>query len=189
MTLDPKRIPFSRRGSYLAFSESDGRWSKVGVFLRTLHGFQRSLDRNVFRFIPQSGGKEIPVKVRQTASLLTLTADPRRRMEIVFAGPKIVRVRGKGLGLCLDAPTGDYNYARPAGAGCWEFNLASQNIQFMLRVRSGCGVLDAPWEEKAAVRVGFEIAPDETGGWEIELHEFVAGWKPTPNVRDFDACV
>lgn len=196
--LDPAFLPLSRRGSYLAVSHVgpdhvNGQEGPPGVYLRTLHGFSlHGTPRCALRFTPVLGGRDVPEKktsLTLTPAVFSQRVDSRRHVDFTFAARETLRVRGSGgLSLRLDAAAGSYNYAREAGPGLWELNLVTHKLQLMLRLRRGVATMDSPWGEYGASHLVFHVEPDASGAWEIELHEFVAGWKPVDDPRDFDAC-
>ncbi|MBC8039620.1 MAG: hypothetical protein H7Y06_03690, partial [Opitutaceae bacterium] len=196
--LDPAYLPLSRRGSYLAVGHVwpghvNGQEGPPGVYLRTLHGFSlQGTPRCALRFTPVLDGKDIPeanIKLALTPSTFSQLIDDRRRIDFNFSANQTLRVRGTGgLSLRIDAAAGSYNYARAAGPGLWELNLVTHKLQLMLRLRRGAATLDSPWGEYASSHIIAHLEPDASGTWEIELHEFVAGWKPTDDPRDFAAC-
>src|SRR5690606_16151262 len=99
MGFDLRRIPFSRYGSYLAFSHLAADADlEAGLYLRTVHG--GVAHRVLFRVEVTDGSAPIPFTEEASPALLRLVT-PKGTVEICIADPKVIRVRGKGVGLRL----------------------------------------------------------------------------------------
>jgi hypothetical protein len=91
LRMDLSKVPFSRAGSYISFSDLS-RFTpslrREGVFLRDLHqgGIQS------FRLELIEDGKSVPIKVVSEPTLLTLTAD-KGSVQICFQGTDRLRIR------------------------------------------------------------------------------------------------
>ncbi len=191
---DTAKVPFSRYGSYLAFSrlpESEG--IREGLYLRTLHGGVSC--REIFRLQLVDGENPVPFKEIATPTLLTLQA-AGGEVEISIAEPKLVRVRGRGVGLCLAAPhasAGDAyqrGFAIPIGPSHWEVNNSSQRITLMLSSLGGRMMVDAPWEGKKSGHIAVDFLPDPTSGtFEGAIEKFSNAWNPHQYPNSFIAAL
>ena len=110
---DISRVPFSRFGSFIAFSHLEESESlPEGVYLRTLHG---AISRKeLFRVELLNGRNPIPFKEIATPTLLRLEAE-QGYVEICIPEPKVVRVRGKNVGVrfAMPEPQKEYTFAFP----------------------------------------------------------------------------
>lgn len=189
MRFDISQVPFSRRGSRLAFARLPVSRAKElgklpGLFLRTLAGGVAMERREVFRLDALHEGKPVEVTESATPSVLSLD-HPAGKIEAVFAGEREVLLRGKALGLQLAADGGWYATLRPAGSTRWELNLFAQRIQLMLGLRCGRIHIDAPWHKDACEHIRIDVLPDESGSWEISIEEFRAFWVPSQHPVSF----
>ena len=96
---DLAKVPFSRFGSYLAFSHLAATAEHPeGLYLRTLHGFVSQ--RELFRVELMQSGKSVPFSEVGSPTLLRLEADGGSA-EIAFGESHLIRVRGRGVELRL----------------------------------------------------------------------------------------
>ena len=94
MQIDLNTVPFSRFGSYLAFSMlPETAAHPAGLYLRTLHGEARV--REVARLEVIKDGMPLPFEAQASASTLRLEAEGGR-VEICFAGEGCIHLRGRG---------------------------------------------------------------------------------------------
>jgi len=190
---DISKVPFSRYGSYLALShlkESSGL--PEGLYLRVLHG---AISRKeIFRVELLRGRNPVPFKEVATPTMLRLQG-PDGYAEICFAEPKVVRVRGSGVGFRLAMLQPDkaysfavtYDAALPFSPTQWEVNSFTQQIRFMLTRLDGDLVVDAPWDGLRSEHVTADFLPDPvTGKFEGAIEEFFSVWQPRP-YRSFDS--
>jgi len=187
---DITQVPFSRRGSRLAFGRlpevrTNELGKKPGLFLRTVGGGVAMNLREIFRVEALIDGKTIASEEIATADKLTLTKSGGT-VEAAFASELRLLFRGTGLGLRLSGDGGHYTTFRPAGPGIWELNLFAQRIQLMLTLRSGRIEIDAPWDKDACKHVSIDLLPDDSGIWELEIEEFRTAWEPPVEIIPFE---
>lgn len=191
-SFDLSRVPFSRRGSRLAFGRLTEQRAaelgkKPGLFLRTVAGGVAMEHREIFRVEALVGNKTVAARETASPALISL-AHGKGKVEAAFAGESRLILRGSGLGLRLSGDGGWYATLRPAGPGLWELNLLAHRIQLMLKLRSGSIRIDAPWDKDACTHVRLDLHPDESGAWELEIEEFRAAWKqPSDEISLEDA--
>ncbi len=190
---DISKVPFSRYGSYIAFSHlKESASLPEGVYLRTLHG---AISRKeLFRVELLRGRNPIPFKEIATPTLLRLEA-PQGYVEICIAEPKVVRVRGAGVEFRLRMPepqkeyafAATYDFALPISESQWEVNSFSQQVKYMLTTLNGSLVVDAPWQGTKAEHVVADFLPDlVTGTFEGVLEEFPSVWLPHEYETSFE---
>jgi len=190
---DVSKVPFSRYGSYLAFShlkESSGL--PEGLYLRVLHG--AIARKEMFRVELLRGRNPVAFKEIASPTLLRLQG-PDGYAEICIAEPKEVRVRGAGVGFRLTMLQPDkaysfaatYDAAFPFSPTQWEVNSFTQQIRFMLTRLEGDLVVDAPWDGLRSEHVTADFLPDPvTGKLEGAVEEFPSVWQPR-QYQSFDS--
>lgn len=190
---DVSKIPFSRYGSYIAFSHLKGSASlPEGLYLRVLHGAISHSE--LFRVELLHGRNPIPYKEVATPALLRLEA-AEGYVEVCIAEPTVVLVRGSGVGFRLVMPQPQkeysfaltYDFAFPHSTSQWEVNSFAQQIKFMLTARTGSLVVDAPWQGTRAEHVVADFLPDPgTGKFQSVLEEFASVEQAQPYQKSFD---
>jgi hypothetical protein len=193
MQFDTKKVPFSRYGSYISFSHIQGSEALAeGLYLRCIHGGISS--REVFRLEVLHGRNPVPFKEIATPTLLRLEAETGV-VEIAFANPPVVRIRGKGAALRLTMPTPlrvfafapAYDTAFPVERSRWEVNSFSQQTKYMLTALQGSLVVDAPWRTAASEHIVADFLLDPaTGTFEGAIEEFRNVWHPRQYEQSFD---
>ena len=197
MEFDIAAVPFSRFGSYMALNVLPPHWSLKGLILRTMRGTFAS--REAFVLEPMRGREPVPYEVRARPDLLRLTADGRK-VEMCFAAPDVLRIRGQGLALRVSSLSEHGSYAFPAGAGCWHVNCAPNCTQYMFTPLRGELVMDAlhvvhTQDRRRRERPGrrprvvAEFLPGEDGQFEAAIEEFVTTSRTPDLSRPFDECV
>src|SRR5688572_12335544 len=91
---DLRSVPFSRYGSYLAFSHLPTA-EPPGLYLRTVH--DNASSQEVFHIQLLHQGVPVPFNEVPSPASLRLVADAGY-VEIVFAQADVIRVRGEGVG-------------------------------------------------------------------------------------------
>ena len=166
--LDIAAIPFSRSGSYIAFSRLEGprharRGIPEGVWMRCVHG-DAAYEVMLFELV--EGGALVPCEMKTTVSALTLQG-PTGRAEICIPTPDTIRVRVRGAGLRLTARSFRNHCAIPEPDGCWIFNMAASFRFYRLVPLVGELTVDAPWEVKRCERMIADLSP--AGGAVAEM--------------------
>jgi len=182
---DISKVPFSRYGSYIAFSHlKESGDSPAGLYLRILHG--AIARKELFRVELLQGRNPIAFQEVASPTLLRLVA-AEGYAEICIAEPKVVLVRGVGVGFRLEMPQPEkaysfaavYNHAIPYSETQWEVNSFTQQIRFMLTALDGNLVVDAPWQGTRSEHVIADFLPDpHTGKFQAALQEFTSVWQP-----------
>jgi glycogen debranching enzyme len=183
---DLRKVPFSRFGSYIAFSHLAGSKTLAeGLYVRTMHG--RASPREVFRVVLLQASKPVPFREVATPTLLRLdTRDGY--VEICLAEPKLLLLRGRGVGLRLAGTAGAYGNAFQIEKSRWEVNSSEQDIKWMLTSREGELAVDAPWNGLNAEHILVDFLPDhKTGKFEAAMEEFEGSWHARRYEQGFDA--
>lgn len=193
MSFDLRRVPFSRYGSYMAFSHLAAEPGvEEGLYLRTVHG--GVAHRVLFRVDVIDGSNPIPFTEEASPALLRLISS-KGTVEICIAEPKVVRVRGEGVGLRLTRqpmPTREgwvYDTITRAGAHRWSANIRGAFRQYMLTPLQGELALDAPWDDLFNRYVQIDFSPAHQGTFECAIEEYRSSWEPRVYAEPFDACV
>ncbi len=193
LTLDLTQVPFSRAGSYLAFSLRDPAdapaWEQRpggALYLRTVRG-DREADR-VFRLetLGPDGGP-VPFRVEAAPHRLRLHAGAGV-VDICLPSGGVTRLRGTGgtgLRLTLER-IGGYGNAQPYDrAGRWLVNAWSARMTYLLSSQAGRLAVDAPHGTVRAERIVADFLPD-AGGFEAQVEEFLTEHTPGPPATTFD---
>ena len=197
MNLDLTQTPFSRYGSYLAFSYlrkpqalpflGQAQALPEGVYLRTVRG--DAFSREILRLELLQDQTPVSYTVSATPTCLRLEASAGR-VEICMPEPKVVRIRGTGVSLQLTMASGMYTFAFPLGEGHWQINSFMQRMSYLLTPLVGQLAMDAPWSVDRAAHIVARIAPDAgTGAFEMAIEEFQSVWVPRAYDESFAACL
>src|ERR1700691_348564 len=163
LSLDISKVPFSRYGSYLAFSEFTqsnlagfhATGLPTGVYLRSMNGDQRT--HPVFRVELLDADTSVPFVVEASPFLLRLKA-ATGIIDICMSGSDRVIFRGHGVSLRLVAQDGAL--AVPHNANHWEVNSERVMEKYMLSATAGGLRMDAPWNGIANLHVTATFTPD-----------------------------
>ena len=190
---DVSKVPFSRYGSYIAFSEvGEPTVHPKGLYLRIMHG--AISHKELFRLEVMHGKTPTPFKEVATPTLLRLEAADGF-VEICMAEPKLIRIRGTGVGLRLSMPEPEkeysfaatYDFAFPHSDSQWEVNSFSQQVKFMVTALDGSLAVDAPWQGTRAEHVIMDFVPGASKTFQGALEEFPSVWHPRQYKQSFDA--
>ncbi len=174
---DLSKIPFSRYGSYIAFSHVKGTPRlPEGLYLRDLHPSGSSSE--LFRVELLRGGNPIPYKEVATPELLRLEAH-EGYVEICMAEPAVILIKGIGVGFRLVIPPPHSDFAFPLSASQWQITSRTHHVKFRLTARVGSLVVDAPWQGMHAERVVADFLPDPGSGKFQGVLEEIANVDPT----------
>ncbi len=144
MYFDVTQTPFSRYGSYFAYSHLPPSGSRSGKgFLRTIHG--EIARRELFEVELLSDNTPVSFTEIATPTLLRLEAEVGY-VEMCLPEPKVIRLRGVGVGIRLrQAYIGPNDAAFAVEDQRWQINSHSHRTQYMLTSLRGRFVVDAPW--------------------------------------------
>jgi len=194
LDLNLTQVPFSRAGSYLAFSLRDPAdappWEQrpgEALFLRTVRG-DRETDR-VFRLdVLGADGGPCPFRAEAAPGRLRLHAGTGA-VDVCLVGAGMVRLRGTGgAGLRLTlVRVGGYGNAQPYDQeGRWLVNAWAARMTFLLSAQAGSLAVDAPFAVARAERIVAEFLPDSGGTFEATAEEFLPEHAPAAPAISFD---
>ncbi len=185
ITFDISKVPFSRYGSNIAFSElkRDGRGNIVaaGLYLRSMHGGLES-EHPVFRLEMLAGDKAIPFQIRATPSVLHLEGT-EGSVDVSIADSDRVLFRGKGVSLRL-VPVESIVVSVPYGKEHWEIHGQQVKAEkYVLFPMAGKLQLKERWTGASSEDVSATFVPDASSHqFDGEVDMFDSVW--TPHVPD-----
>ncbi len=189
MNLNLEQVPFSKAGSYLAFSIISEKSNSTlesnqdrALYLRTVHG---SGLRELLRVELINHGEIVPYKIKATPTMLTLEAE-EGKVNFCFGGSKVINVKGKGVGvrLILDNLK-NYDNLQPYG-DYWQLIAFSHDIKMMFIPLIGELKVDAPWEVMKSSHIMAEFIPGADRQIEFILEEFETSWEEKEYKSEFD---
>lgn len=193
MNIDLRQIPFSCRGSYLAVSQLPAGFrgwdNPEGLYLRSIHGLnyvpsQRPGIPAVARLAPLWAGQPLDFTVQAQPDCLTLFTE-RGRVQITFADPDTLLLRGEGVALRLeiDARLSPGTFIHPLPGPLEHGHLINAGI---LGRRFAIGTLAGALEVRTGWGGGDAAATFSGESWQGVLRD-VAGPGELPAL-DFEAC-
>ncbi|MGC8971226.1 MAG: amylo-alpha-1,6-glucosidase [bacterium] len=186
MNFNLEQVPFSRYGSYFAFSKitEHFRLTSVppGLYLRTVHGDAMSKEMMTIDLI--KGDSSVPFEIKASPEKLRLEAK-EGYVEICIPEPKIIRFKGEGVGLRLSSNRASaFDNAIPYEGDLWIINTFGSRVQLILTSLKGKLNIDAPWDGLRCKSLQIDILPDNTG-FECAIEEFYSSWIPH-SYEDFE---
>lgn len=149
---DPRRVPFSCRGSFAAISwiEEDGAF-----WLRNLRGGDEHTDLGRLLRIEVAAGSAWHL----TPDCLTARG-AGGHLCLAFDGPDRIVIEGQGLDLRLRAGASKYNYAQAEGTDA-HLCLATQDLRCNIAATSGRLRLQADWNGLSSDQIVVDLCPEE----------------------------
>ena len=186
MNFNLGQVPFSRYGSYFAISQiTEGfRATSVppGVYLRTVHG--DAYQKEILQIELIKGDSSIPFEIKASPERLRLEAE-EGYVEICIPEPKVVRFKGKGVGLRLSSNRATaFDNAIPSSNDRWVINTFNSRVQLMMVPLKGRSSIDAPWNGLRCSLLKIDIFPEDIE-FECAIEEFYSAWYPHP-YNDFE---
>jgi putative isomerase len=186
MNFNLGQVSFSRHGSYFAISQiTEGfRATSVppGVYLRTVHG--DAYQKEILQIELIKGDSSIPFEIKASPERLRLEAE-EGYVEICIPEPKVVRFKGKGVGLRLSSNrTTAFDNAIPSNNDLWVINTFNSRVQLMMVPLKGRSSIDAPWNGLRCSLLKIDIFPEDIE-FECAIEEFYSAWYPHP-YNDFE---
>jgi hypothetical protein len=192
MDIDLRRVPFSRNGSFLAFSllqEVDNL--PEGLYLRSVHGGAANVQANGrLAFVEViENGRPVPYQIKFFPSQLDLHTE-NSLVSLCIAEPFVLRIRGEGAGLRLTFDPLIGAFASPGTDRRCRVNCPAYGTQFMFSPLEGRCLLDAPWTGVSSRRVAVELQPNDPGGvCEAAIEEYESVWRPRAYDEPFLECI
>ena len=186
MNFNLGQVPFSRYGSYFAISQiTEGfRATSVppGVYLRTVHG--DAYQKEILQIELIKGDSSIPFEIKASPERLRLETE-EGYVEICIPEPKVVRFKGKGVGLRLSSNRATaFDNAIPSSNDRWVINTFNSRVQLMMVPLKGRSSIDAPWNGLRCSLLKIDIFPEDIE-FECAIEEFYSAWYPHP-YNDFE---
>jgi glycogen debranching enzyme len=156
--IDVSQVPFSRYGSYIAFSHLKQGALGEGLYLRSMHGGVR---QEVFKIELIQNGQ--PVNFRETADpiVLRLQSQDGDGAEICIVEPYQVRLRGHGVGIRFTKMPNEGGYGFEIAPNEWEWNGQAQDIKMMFIAQQGSMRGVSEWNGTGSTNAYFEF---DSGG-------------------------
>lgn len=191
MVIDLRTVPFSRNGSYMAFSLLDA-WEKwpAGLYLRSVHGGAQSVRQGgrVALVEVVKDSRALPFEVRASAAVLILHTSGGD-LSICIAEPWLLRIHGEGVGLRLTFDGSKGDFAIPTGEGRWQINSPLFLLQYMLSPLAGRWQVQAEWNGTGTDSLVVELNPQPGGGGcEAAIEEITSTWRPRGYEETFAEC-
>jgi putative isomerase len=204
VSLDPGRVPFSRFGSYMAFSmmtdtrtvapadhiESDlaAPNSNPGLYLRNLHGAYgvTGMSHPVFWIELVSGESPVNFEVKASPVLLELKA-PDGGAEIYFDATDRIRFRTHGVSLRLTPLPNEV--VLPKGNSHWEMHqLFSSTEKYTIWPSTGTLEVSGSWNSMSTDNPVATFLPDAQSHMaEGEIDTYDSVWTPPDVTTSFES--
>jgi len=165
--MDPQRVPFSRRESWLCVSylaEDHSFW------LRNLRGGDEHTDLGrLFRLTPiDAAGQPLQGDWRLSPEALSFHC-AAGQLALAFADADTLALSAQGIGLSLTLQSKRYDYAQRL-PDALHISCASQDLSARLTLAEGASQLDAPWQGQRAERIVCALLPGDQGRLSAALH-------------------
>lgn len=186
--LDITSIPFSRFGSYTAFSNLQGETHKKtglpeGIWMRCVHG---DAAYEVMRLEMIENGVPVDCEIVADAAKLSLIS-ATGRVDICLPTESTVRLRVTNATLRITARPFRNHCAIPEPGGNWVLTLAKSFRSYRLIPLSGAFTMDAPWEIKHCKHIIAEIGAADDTIAECAIEELTWMRPPKDHIVSFDA--
>ncbi len=178
-----KQIPFSTFGSWLSISptatmKQNSRKQVNTLFLRSHHGSRPGVVKAFLQLTPQNKGI---MKIHSSPEVLTWTDTKGGCIDICFATPQCLRLRGRGLGLTLTPRFETVLFELPEQQ--LVLNMFETSRRYVLETLQGKLTWQGAWKAELEEDVVVNISPDATGAWELALHETQSTFIPEGTFR------
>lgn len=172
MVLDISSIPFSRYGSFFAFSlEKDTNQ----LVLRDLHGGDEA-PSTIFVLKLMKDGEAVPydLVVSETRLRIVHRYNQAEYAELCISDESIIHSRLAGVSLQLTAVKSRYDSLMPYGSNQWEYHLYSKEIKLMFTLLQGDVDIRAPWKVVGNEAIEIVMNPkDEECRFVIESYKTI----------------
>ncbi|MEQ8671749.1 MAG: trehalase family glycosidase [Aggregatilineales bacterium] len=181
LSFNLREVPFSRYGSYIAFSWTDG------LLMRTIRGGLDSTSTLLTLALVNDDHYPVLFDVKATPSHLHLHCEDGF-VELVISDSNRVLVRGRGVRLKLSRETGtrQFDNALSPDGTRWEINAYDSLSKIGLRAVTGKLEVDAVWNRVRSDSIVATFTPNQERYFEGEIQVFDSVWLPEDDVRPFD---
>lgn len=152
MNFDLREVPFSRYGSYFAFSHlGESKYHKDGLYLRNIRGGDDDLGC-LFKIELIYNGQSVDFEEIVSPSILRLQSE-YGFADICIAESDIIRIKSKDVGMRFVLIGKSYDNVVKVNKERWEVNSYTNEIRVMLSSIKGELDVDAPWNVHGCDRV------------------------------------
>lgn len=193
MNLDLTRIPFSRFGSYMAFSIlTEAPEQPAGLYLRSVRGpatggrpMQGVLHMTLLR-----EGQTLSSHANASFTCLEMSAKDAQ-MHLCLPTAETARIRLQGAALRLQMPSiGTYDNIIPGRNNTWLLTANSVvESKLTFSALKGRIEVDAPWEAEHSRSISITLLPDEDGVGEFAIDESTINWPRIEHLSSFEECL
>lgn len=188
MQLDLERVPFSRFGSYMAFSLLPAEGLRpAGLYLRSVHGPAtggRPM-QELLRLELVQDNQPIPFKVLATFTQLKLVS-PIGTASLCLPDSSSICVHLENVSLRLQGPAGAYDTLAPGPENTWRLILTSTvESKFQFTPLHGRITADAPWQAEHCESISLTLSPGVDKIGEFTIQESIINW-PGPRRLSFE---
>jgi glycogen debranching enzyme len=188
------QVPFSTYGSRLSLSpvsKSHETSSYTETLYLRLHHNARPGTIHAFLQL-----QPLETETLKSKTALTILATPASVVwsdgadgciEFCFETPHCLRLRGQGLGLELNALYDTVLFAEHDDQ--LSFNIFDVSRRFVLERMQGLVQTKGWWRANVKEKVSIKILPDETGTWELALHEVKTTTFVANSHQEFESCL
>ncbi len=134
-------------------------------------------------------GETLPFTMTRSSGAFTLNANGRL-IEGCFDGPEQIRLRGDGVGLRAYAPLLDHEAVIDRQDGTYQVCIEASCEALFVPLK-GSAAMNNPWSRwhGGTEKLLLDIAPDETGKFEIAIHITPSSTEMCASYRPFEECV
>lgn len=192
MEIDLAAIPFSRFGSYLAFSllpADDNR--AAGLYLKSMRGPAtggRPM-QEILRMELEDNGKPQGFDVHASYTRLTLSSTDGQA-SICLPAADTVRIHLQKTGLRFSMPAGYYDNLIPGKTQEWLLTV-NTIVETKLRFTAIKGriVVEAPWQAEHSEHIVLTLVPGSDGEGDFAIDESTVNWLEKSHIQPFAACL
>jgi putative isomerase len=194
-SFDIREYPFSYAGSYMSVMiRQREAGSREALYIQDVSGERMWGWKGVFRIDPVADGQVLEYAAEATASKITLRTR-QGDVELCYAAPDILRIRGRGAGIRITQEIGSWSGANfPLNYEKTVWMCKMWGPHYAISVLRGASRGDAATtvvNEAVTGRPQFilDVFPDAAGRWEIALEQFQDAWDGKTHDLPFDRCV
>lgn len=178
-------VPFSRYGSYMAFSHIS---DPDGLYFRSVRGPGLTAWQSIFRIDLLEG--DMPVDFVEKATPTVLRLENRLGyVEICMPTQNTMRIRCQGVGVRFTRPASGYDFLICKARDVWQLTVCGDfEARYMLRLLAGDMKVETGWEGVRSS--GMTVDVNSAGASktaEIVIEEFFTSWQAsavTPGFED-----
>lgn len=190
LSIDTRITPFSYRGSYMCFTQFNGRANAPGT-LTLLQISRRSSRIDYFKVEAIKDGKVVETTISATPEQLTLK-HPDGQINICYESANIIRFQAKGIGLRLSIA--DDFFFLPITKDQFRYMSAKNSQRFVLTRLQGKTTLNKiekkDKKHKAVYgKLQYDLVPEGNRSAEMVIEEYLTEWPPKTYDKAFEDCV